>query len=151
MPVSCCKASRLFQLSEKLRTLWVRVNGTGQMNDLGRHLRLQSESKGPILAVAAVVTLLCAWVTLVAQSNASHRLITNSAGTVASSSVQRTMFTNAEYTRSASTIANMREHVDETLHMSYHWLTCAFCTCALPGLPTRKSVKGVSAWRILFA
>lgn len=85
-------------------TPWVRESGTGHMNDLGRHLRLQSEFKGAILAVAAAVTVLCAWVTLVAQSNASHRLITDSAGTVASSSVQRTMFTTAENTHLASII-----------------------------------------------
>ena len=111
-------------------TPWVRDSGTGHMNDIRRHLRLQSEYKGPILAVAAVVTVLCAWVTLVAQSNASHRLITDSAGTVASSSVQRTMFTTAEYTHLASIIPNVCKYVHDTLRALYRRLPSALCTCA---------------------
>ncbi|KAL0039225.1 hypothetical protein WJX77_012027 [Trebouxia sp. C0004] len=50
------------------------------MPDFGRHIRLESENRGWILAVAAVFIVSSAWVTLVAQSNASHRLITDSAG-----------------------------------------------------------------------
>ncbi len=52
------------------------------MPDIGRHFRLESENRGWILAVAAVFIVSSAWVTLVAQSNASHRLITDSAGTI---------------------------------------------------------------------
>lgn len=52
------------------------------MPDLGRHFQLESENRGWILAVAAIFIVSSAWVTLVAQSNASHRLITDSVGTV---------------------------------------------------------------------
>ena len=60
------------------------------MPELCRHFRLESENRGLILAVAAVFIVSSAWVTLVAQSNASHRLITDSAGTVYALTALRT-------------------------------------------------------------
>lgn len=59
------------------------------MPDVGRHFRLESENRGWILAVAAVFIVSSAWVTLVAQSNATHRLITDSAGKVYALTAQR--------------------------------------------------------------
>ena len=50
------------------------------MNDIGRHFRLESELKGVLLAVAAVVMVSGAYMTLVTQSTGSHPLITDSAG-----------------------------------------------------------------------
>lgn len=50
------------------------------MNDIGRHFRLESELKGVLLAVAAVVMVSGAYMTLVTQSTGTHPLITDSAG-----------------------------------------------------------------------